>query len=77
MEFNNLDFHYGMPYFVVHFVDSLIGSKIMNEVSECYKEKRFYEIICPKDEEFTQLRGDLDNFTFDLIVLNSVLLMAY
>ena len=64
MEFNNLDFHYGMPYFVVHFVDSLIGLKIMNGVSECYKEKRFYDIIGPKDEEFTQLRGDLNNFAF-------------
>ena len=60
LEFSQIpDFHYGLPFFVIDFVDALTGSKMIKEISLFYKERKLVEVIQQEDPEFPLVRGKI------------------
>ena len=56
-EFNQIiDWHFGLPFFVVDFVDTMIGTTMVEENAEFYKERRLIEVISEDDVAFKKLK---------------------
>ena len=63
LEFSQIvDFHYGLPFFIVDFVDQLTGSTMITDIDQFFKKRTLVELIQASDEDVNKARDKLDDF---------------
>lgn len=54
------DFRYGLPVFVLDFVDSVTGSNFIGEVQKLLLSQKIRDLMDPDDGEYLELRDQID-----------------